>query len=116
MSADQIIEITPHDGLLHIVVQKRSLTAATTETLTDSILGAAAQHPHLPIVLDLGTVTFAPSVALGALVQMSKSFSIDGRRIALVGVHPRVMEAIKVTRLDTVLEIHDTIDDIPRTK
>ena len=71
MPADDITAIVPHDTVLHIVVQKRSLTAMTTEALTDNILVAAAEHPGLPIVLDLTKVTFAPSVAMANMSDLA---------------------------------------------
>jgi anti-anti-sigma regulatory factor len=43
---------------------------------------------------------------------MSKSFKLDGRRLALIGVDRRVRETIGVTRLDRILEIHRTLDDV----
>ena len=108
--SDDVTEIRDHEQALVIVVQKRALDDATTRKLTDEVLTAAGQTPGLPVVLDLSRVKFAPSVALGALVQMSKSFKLDGRRLALIGVDPNVMGSIRVTNLHTLLEIHSSID------
>ena len=47
-----------------------------TQALVDELLTAAAVTPSVPIVLDLSTVKFAPSVALGALVQLTKSLAL----------------------------------------
>lgn len=112
MAEDQVTEIRLPDGLLVVVVLKRSLDEKTTNKLVDDVHTAAAQHPRLPIVLDINQVRFAPSVALGAFVRLCKSFGLDRRRIALVGVHRRVLDAIRVTRLDKALEIHDTVEQV----
>ena len=108
--SDEVTEVRPHELALVIAVKKRSLDGSTTLKLTDDVLSLAAQTPNLPIVLDMSQVRFAPSVALGALVQMSKSFKLDGRRLALIGVDPNVMGSIRVTNLHTLLEICNSIE------
>ena len=112
MSDEAVTEIQPHEKVLLIVVRKRSLTDEATRELVDDVLTAATERRGVPIVLDLSQVRFAPSVALGSLVQLSKSLTIDGRRLALVGVHQRLMGAIRVTQLHTVLDIHDTVEQV----
>ena len=112
MSAQPVTEVQPHDDVVLLVVRKRILDEATTLKLVDEVQVAAAATPGLPIVLDLSRVKFAPSVALGSLVQLSKSFKLDSRRIAVIGVDPRVRESIRVTRLDSVLEIHASLERV----
>ncbi|MCG8408747.1 MAG: STAS domain-containing protein [Phycisphaerales bacterium] len=112
MSDEPIIEIRPHERALLIGVLKRSLDEDVTHRLVDDVLTAAAEKHGVPIVLDLSQVKFAPSVAIGALVQLSKSFQLDQRRIALIGVQRRVNEVIRVTQLHRVLEIHDTLESV----
>ncbi len=112
MSEQTVCAVQPNEQALVILVQKRSLDAPSTRQLVDDVLTLAAGRPGVPIVLDLSRVRFAPSVALGSLVQLSKSFKLDGRRIALIGIDRHVLEAIRITRLDTVLEIHDTLDGV----
>ena len=115
MSDNCVSEVRPHDQVLLIEVGRRTLNDASTRTLVDEVYVAAGQHPKVPIVLDLARVKFAPSVALGSLVQLTKSFQLDGRQVALVGVDKRLMDAIRVTRLDKLLDIHKTVDEIIST-
>jgi anti-anti-sigma factor len=112
MIENDVTEIQPNEKVLHIVVRKRSLDDPSTRTLVDDVNEAAAARTGVPIVLDLGRVKFAPSVALGALVRMSKGFTLDGRRLVLIGIDGRVLDAIHVTQLHTVLEIRDTLDQV----
>lgn len=107
---DTVTDIRPHDRVVLIAVLKRSLDDAATHQLVDDVLEAAAQTPRLPIVLDLAQVRFAPSVALGALVQLNKGFKLDGRKMILIQVHPQVLSSIQVTNLHAVLEIHDSLE------
>jgi anti-anti-sigma factor len=78
--------------------------------LIDGVLNAASQRSGVPIVIDMSAVRFAPSVALGAFVQLSKSLKMEKRRIGLFGVERRVYNTMRVTQLNKVLEIHDTLD------
>ncbi len=111
MNKGPVTDIESRDDALLVVVQARTLDDSATNELVDNILVAAAEHPGPPIVVDMKNVRFAPSVALGSLVRLSKSFKLDGRRLILVGVDRRTRGAISVTRLDKVLEIFNTLDD-----
>ena len=112
MSDEPVTKIQPHDQVLLIVVCRRSLDELSTQVLFDDILTAASRRPGVPIVLDMERVKFAPSVALGSLLQLSKSFSFERRRIVLIGIDPRVLQTIRVTRLDRVLEIRGSLDEV----
>lgn len=109
-----VTELGADERVVLVVVQKRSLDELSTRELVDDVLTAASERAGVPIVLDLSRVRFAPSVALGALVQLSKSLKLDGRRIALIGLQKRVQEAIGVTQLHTVLKIYETLEQAVR--
>jgi len=109
---DPATVIQPHDQVIWIAIHKRSLDDSAVHEVMDDVLTAAAERAGLPVVLDMSQVRFAPSVALGLLVKLSKSFKLDGRRLALIGVHPNVLGSIRVTNLHTVLEIHDTLEKV----
>lgn len=114
MSESAVTQVEPHDQVLLIAVMRRSLDEASTEELVDQVGTLAAERPRVPIVLDLSRVKFAPSVALGTLVHLSKSFSLEGRRVALVRVDQRVRGTIQVTQLNKVLDIYETVEDMLR--
>ena len=103
-------EIRPHEEVLHIAVLKRTLDESATHDLVDHVLTAAVEVPAKPIVLDMTAVKFAPSVALGALVKLAKSFKFDGRRLGIICVDSRIRKTIKITRLHELLEIHDSLE------
>ncbi len=113
MPDEAVSEIVPHNELLLLIIRKRTLDNPAALRLVDDIQTAAARRTGVPIVLDMSQVKFAPSVALGSLVQLQRSFQFDRRRIALVGVDRRVREALNITRLDQVLEVYDKLEDMP---
>lgn len=112
MSNEPVIEILPHDEVLLVAVQRRSLDEASTRELVEEVLLATAQRPAVPVVLDMSRVKFAPSVALGSLVQLHRDLSLDGRRIALIHLDRRVREVLRVTQLDKFLEIHSSVERV----
>jgi anti-anti-sigma factor len=112
MTDDGVLTVVPHDKALVLEVTRRALDETSTRELVDEVMLAASQRTGVPIVIDLHRVNFAPSVALGALVQLSKSFKLDQRRIALIGVQDRIQNAIRVTQLYKVLEVHGNLDQI----
>lgn len=115
MSEGAVAEVLPHDQVVHVVVQRRILDEDSTQELVDAIYVAAGEKPRVPIVIDLGKVKFAPSVALGSLVHLSKSFQLDGRRLALIGVDQRIRGTIQVTQLNKVLDIRESVEDFLRS-
>ncbi len=110
MSNDNVTEVVPHDEVVLIAVLARSLDDVTTLQLVDDVETAAYQRIGVPILLDLTRLKFAPSVALGQLVQLSKSFKMENRPVGLFGVDRRVMSAIRVTQLDKILDIHPNLE------
>lgn len=110
MSDSSVTQVRPHEQALLLVVGKRALDDDSARELMEEVLTAAAVRPDVPVVLDLGRVRFAPSVALGSLVQLSRNLRMDRRRLVLIGLEGRVRDTFRVTRLDQLLEIHDTLD------
>ena len=60
------------------------------------------------VVLNLGRVDFLDSSGLGAVVGVMKLLG-NGRRLELVGLTPNVQKVFRLTRLDTVLTIHESL-------
>jgi len=112
MPTGPVTTVVPHDKCVLLAVQKSSLDEMAAEKLMDEVQTEAANAGGKPVVLDLSRVRFAPSVALGTLVKLTRSFQLDGRRLVLVGVDPRVRGAMQVTRLEDLLEIRDSIDQV----
>lgn len=98
------------EGALVATVQRAALDERSATSLEQEVSTVAGQNPGLPVVLDLGRVTFAPSVALGALVRLRNGFRFESRRLILVNVTKAVRDTLAVTRLDRVLEIQPSVE------
>lgn len=60
------------------------------------------------IVLDLGAVEFIDSSGLGAIVAAMKAMG-SGQRLDLAALTPVVDKVFRMTRMDTIFVIHDTV-------
>src|SRR3712207_5055159 len=61
------------------------------------------------VVVDLAGVGFMDSSALGTLVVMFKALRQGGGRLCLAGVQQPVRVLLKVTSVDRVIDIYDTV-------
>ena len=107
-----VIATQAHEKAFVVAVTKRALDAVTVVALRDEVNAAlAGVAPGLPVVIDLAKVDFAPSVALGTLVNLAQDLKWSGRRMLLCGLTRQVRGTIAVTRLDKVFEVHLTLAD-----
>jgi len=65
---------------------------------------------HRRVVLDLCHVDFLDSSGLGAVVAAMKQLGPD-RKLELAGLTPTVAKVFRLTRMDTVFTIHETLAD-----
>ena len=62
------------------------------------------------VILDLTQVDFVDSSGLGAIVSAMKNLQADAR-MDLAGLSPTVRKVFRLTRMDTVFRLFDTVDD-----
>lgn len=62
------------------------------------------------VVLDLTQVDFIDSSGLGAIVAAMKHLG-DASRMDLAGLSPTVSKVFRLTRMDAVFQLFDTMDD-----
>jgi len=60
------------------------------------------------VVLDLGAVEFIDSSGLGAIVAAMKQLS-GNRKLELAALSPPVAKVLRMTRMDSVFPIHDSV-------
>jgi anti-anti-sigma factor len=63
------------------------------------------------IVLDLSHVQILSSLALGVLVKLSDACERRQQELRLAAMLPQVRDVIKLTRLDRILHLFDTVED-----
>jgi anti-sigma B factor antagonist len=70
-----------------------------------------ALEPRRFFVLHLGGVTFVDSAGLGLLVRLLTRAQRAGGDLKLAAVPARIVEVLRMTRLDRILEAHETEAD-----
>lgn len=63
------------------------------------------------VILDFRHVGHVSSMLMGALVKMLTKLGQDGRRFSLVGINQRIRGSFKMMRIDTLFEVHETLED-----
>ncbi len=82
---------------------------AYSEKQFTEYVGDVLKANKLPSVLDLSKIDFLDSSGLGALVQLAKQCTDAKRSFLLVG-NTRVMQTIKLVRLEEFLHL---VEDLP---
>jgi anti-sigma B factor antagonist len=62
------------------------------------------------LVLDLSLLDYMDSTGVGVLVGALKRFSGENRAILLAAPQRRILSGLRVTHLDTLFKIHETLD------
>jgi anti-sigma B factor antagonist len=65
---------------------------------------------HKRIILNLAGVDYVDSAGLGTLVAGSSSIRRAGGDLKLVNLTDRIRGLIQITRLSTLLEVHDSLE------
>ena len=101
---------TTHDtwGLLTL---DGELDLSTSPELSEALLALGTDHPR--IAIDLRSVTFMDSTALGVLVSTRQRSEIAGGELILHGVQPAQMKVFEVTGLADSMNF-DGDGDVPQ--
>jgi anti-sigma B factor antagonist len=95
------------DGALIVHVPNDRIDAAGAIEFKDGMVQACKDGP-VRIVLDLGNVGFLDSSGLGAVVAVMKLLGAD-RKLELASLSPNVAKVFRLTRMDSVFTIHETV-------
>jgi anti-sigma B factor antagonist len=63
------------------------------------------------VIVDLGRVDFLDSTGLGVLVGAHRRLRVNGGTLRLVCPHERLLKIFRITGLDTVFDIHPSVED-----
>lgn len=97
------------DDVLIIHVDEHRIDASVAIQFKDTVRGLIADGPK-QVLLDLARVDFLDSSGLGAVVAVMKHLGKD-RQLILSGLTPNVAKVFRLTRMDRVFRIHDSVDD-----
>jgi anti-anti-sigma factor len=98
-------------GAVVIRVRVRQLGSQAVEALVADIARArAGDAASLPVILDLAEVEYAGSMALGALVGLSREFHRAGQRLIFVSMTAEIHRLFADSYVNKLLEV---MEDVP---
>ncbi|MFB0615512.1 STAS domain-containing protein [Streptomyces sp. AGS-58] len=108
------LTLTSHRGPRHAVV---AVDGPIDYHTAPQLLGhlATTEMQEVPLlILDLTHVDFCDSSALGAFVDIHRRRAEARHQFALTGIQPEVRRILELTRLTSVLPLHETVGDVLR--
>lgn len=101
------LDVSPR-GDWTVVAVTGELELATAPRLRQAVVSLVGDG-HVDIVLDLGGVDFIDSIGLGVIVSALKRVRSRDGRLVVAGAGPRVRALFVLTRLDEIIELHDSV-------
>jgi anti-anti-sigma factor len=108
--------MTPHFTVQQIdkatVIEFRTaslMDPVDLQNVAESLYELVDKQDKRQVMMDFEKVTYLSSQAIGIVLNMNKKLgTLKNSRLVLCGVGPRLMELVRITRLDRVLTIKPT--------
>jgi len=107
MGDDMQIAARSHGGALLVQIGESRIDAAIAIQFKEAMRGVVGEGAG-PVLLDLSDVQFLDSSGLGALVALLKMLGRE-RPLELACLQPTVAKVLRLTRMDTIFTIHETV-------
>ncbi len=101
---------TSHHDDVSVVTVEGEVDVYTAAQLRQT-LDQEITDGHVRLVVDLDSVTFLDSTGLGVLVGRLKLVRNDSGWLRIVCSSERILRVFRITGLDKVFGIHDTLQD-----
>lgn len=102
-------EVTKNTHHTVLKLKERKLDVAVSPELKGEFILLC--RPTLKsLVVDLAEVEFCDSSGLSALLIAERQMRGHGGKVSLVGVHKKVMALLKISQLDRVFQIFDSVE------
>jgi anti-sigma B factor antagonist len=98
------------DGVTVLDLRGRLVLGEETEALRERIKRLVAGG-HMRLVLNLEELSYMDSSGLSTLISSFVSVRNQGGELKLLRLSQRVSDLMQITKLSTVFEIYDTMDD-----
>ncbi len=101
-------EVTKNAGETVLTLKERKLDVTVSPELKGEFILLC--RPSLKsLIIDLTAVEFCDSSGLSALLIANRQMRQHGGEIKLVGVHKKVLSLLKISQLDKVFPIFDSV-------
>ena len=106
-------KLTEYDGWIIVTFLTESLMEpAALQRIAMALYPIVDEHGHRRVILDFRNVQYLSSQAIGILLTMHKKLAtVTGGQFVLCGVGDKLLQLLKLTRLDRLLKIVPTKKD-----
>jgi anti-sigma B factor antagonist len=94
-----------------IVIKMAGAAAAETASQISRVLQEAAQAQPKLLAIELSELGFISSTGLGSLVDAHVTCQKNSKRMLLIAPKPLILEVLSVTKLDTLFDFADSVED-----
>lgn len=101
-SQEQDVTIVALEGVIKLGESAQLFSAYLQDLLEEDVPA---------VLIDLSMIDHVDSTGLGELVGYLQRFTAQGRRLALLRPHKRIMNLLSLTRLNEVFSIYEERDD-----
>lgn len=101
-------------GVTLLDLRGRITLGEETEQLRNKVK-QLAESGQARIIIDLGEVDYVDSGGLGALVGCSTAVRKSGGELKLLRLTKRLRDLLQITRLSTLFEVHDAVEQAVRS-
>ena len=97
-------------GSAHVVHLVGDLSRREALRLHDALFDVG--HEAGQVVLDMTGVEFISASGIGLLVELHRHLVDHGRAVVLAHVNPLVRDLLRLTNVDTILPVWDSVDAV----
>ncbi len=105
------IEVTHHDGVVHVELLKEEiLDESVITSITDTILKLIDDNQGLNLLISFQKVKHFSSSALGMLIRIHKRIEEGNGKLRLCNINPALYEIFVITKLNKLFMIFEKQD------
>ncbi len=98
------------DSYMLVSVKTEKMDTTLAPDLKGQFINCATQHPGKPIIIDLGSVKFADSSGLSALLMAHRLYRDNNSVCIIANAGPRITELLEISQLNKVFTLADSLD------
>ena len=102
--------MTEYEGVTRVEFLDRNiLDEANIQQIGEEITESIEAQDQPKILINFENVDHLSSAALGTLITINNKVRAKDGQLRLTNIDPQILEVFKITKLDKLFEIHDTV-------
>ena len=89
---------------------RKILEEISISRIGEELAALVARKPHINLLLSFKNVEHLSSAALGMLITLDKQVQERNGKLRLSDITPQILEVFKITRLNKLFDIRESLD------